>query len=412
MQVYKVIPSNPNIVQVRNTLAVYGGLTVDTRDLGTLCISAKNMFSKYKPVIYPQGNISAFPNWWKAYSGNCGISIPLILDKTTFDNFNSYEWVYEKPTGGTSSPYRLLDFAGYNVDAQPIIYANPYKGVITINLMEVSKHIFSTQNYVSGSESQLGLDNFTNGIQDTYFTIRISNDNNTAHWFKSSDSKVSTEGHSEVEFDFKAMNLGTYSVMYLLTNDIISMPNPNLSGNIYPMYKNDANYFNTCVVNLVKISPISASVVGITNDMYTGTYQSLVNYPPYYPGSTGDQFINNGNASIRMLIKNTSENIISLSKDTIGYSITNRFDLSNDSVIHYFSNIYDDSNNILTTVTLQSGEEKYIRAFDMIFKSDPSSIITYNTIVNTNILLYFKNIITLDILNIHTSPQFSIKYQA
>ena len=40
MQVYKIIPSNPNIVQVRNTLAVYGGLTVDTRDLGTLCAKA------------------------------------------------------------------------------------------------------------------------------------------------------------------------------------------------------------------------------------------------------------------------------------------------------------------------------------------------------------------------------------
>ena len=41
MQIYKVIPSNPNIVQVRNTLAVYGGLTVDTRDLGTLCAKAR-----------------------------------------------------------------------------------------------------------------------------------------------------------------------------------------------------------------------------------------------------------------------------------------------------------------------------------------------------------------------------------
>lgn len=42
MEIYKVIPSNPNIVQVRNTLAVYGGLTVDTRDLGTLCARARS----------------------------------------------------------------------------------------------------------------------------------------------------------------------------------------------------------------------------------------------------------------------------------------------------------------------------------------------------------------------------------
>ena len=42
MQIHKIIPSNPNIVQVRNTLAVYGGLTVDTRDLGTLCARARS----------------------------------------------------------------------------------------------------------------------------------------------------------------------------------------------------------------------------------------------------------------------------------------------------------------------------------------------------------------------------------
>lgn len=42
MQIHKIIPSNPNIVQVRNTLAVYGGLMVDTRDLGTLCARARS----------------------------------------------------------------------------------------------------------------------------------------------------------------------------------------------------------------------------------------------------------------------------------------------------------------------------------------------------------------------------------
>ena len=41
MKIYKVIPSNPNIVQVRNTLAVYGGLAVNTYSLGNLVVHAK-----------------------------------------------------------------------------------------------------------------------------------------------------------------------------------------------------------------------------------------------------------------------------------------------------------------------------------------------------------------------------------
>lgn len=41
MQVYKVIPSNPNVIMVRNTLAIYGGLNVETRSVGDLVALAK-----------------------------------------------------------------------------------------------------------------------------------------------------------------------------------------------------------------------------------------------------------------------------------------------------------------------------------------------------------------------------------
>ena len=82
MQIYKVIPSNPNIVQVRNTLAVYGGLTVDTRDLGTLCQNAGNKWAKFKPVAFPHpasgdtGDIRVtYPNWYRGFNGSCGLNI-------------------------------------------------------------------------------------------------------------------------------------------------------------------------------------------------------------------------------------------------------------------------------------------------------------------------------------------------
>ena len=43
MELYKVLPStNLSVLSVRNTLGVYEGLAVDTRDVGTLCKNAKS----------------------------------------------------------------------------------------------------------------------------------------------------------------------------------------------------------------------------------------------------------------------------------------------------------------------------------------------------------------------------------
>lgn len=121
MEIYKVIPSNPNIVQVRNTLAVYGGLTVDTRDLGTLCKSAGNKWAKFKPVSAPYnydiyGSDGTNEDILKTI--NYGLAATKI-NRTTLD---TYEWGYNKPTGTLGvSPYRLNDYRGYNVEAKPFI---------------------------------------------------------------------------------------------------------------------------------------------------------------------------------------------------------------------------------------------------------------------------------------------------
>ena len=121
MEIHKVLPSTLNPIMVRNTLAVYEGLTVDTRDLGTLCRSAGNKWSKRKPVSYNQTT---------DIYGADGLSETVLrqvnygLQATKIDRSTlaTSEWIYIKPTGGiTISPYRLTDFRGYNVDAKPFI---------------------------------------------------------------------------------------------------------------------------------------------------------------------------------------------------------------------------------------------------------------------------------------------------
>ena len=66
--------------------------------------SSINKWSRYKPVR------GSFPT---SSNGNYGLNIPT-------------NWNYNAPTGGTSSPYRLGDFRGYEHDrdiAGPVIYA-------------------------------------------------------------------------------------------------------------------------------------------------------------------------------------------------------------------------------------------------------------------------------------------------
>ena len=118
MKIYKVLPSTLNPIMVRNTLAVYEGLTVDTRDVGTLCTNANNMFARYKPIKYAtvnniygeSGTDMTIPKLAK-YS----INIPILNmgDIYTGGTPSNELWTYVKPSGGDASPYRLLDFMGY-----------------------------------------------------------------------------------------------------------------------------------------------------------------------------------------------------------------------------------------------------------------------------------------------------------
>lgn len=134
-----------SISDVRHALGVSG------TDVGTLCASAKiNMWAKYKPVVWPEistlkylasdgatWNASHASPWWKATDGNYGLSYAdakvsvstgasgmiTALDSLAGKVDGGLNgWSYAKPSGGASSPYRLLDFLQYNHNA-----SSPFK---------------------------------------------------------------------------------------------------------------------------------------------------------------------------------------------------------------------------------------------------------------------------------------------
>ncbi len=106
--------NNISVMYIRNFLAMHDNLDAECLDVGTLCTKANNKWSKYKPVKYATDlEITEI----QRKEVNYGL-IATKINRTTLDTI---AWTYEKPTGGNYSPYRLLDYMGYNTDAKPFI---------------------------------------------------------------------------------------------------------------------------------------------------------------------------------------------------------------------------------------------------------------------------------------------------
>ena len=99
-------------------------LGVTENDLGKLCKSDKiNMWCRYKPVPYPSYSET------KRWKLGVGIYIGDFSDTPediALADVGAYKWIYQRPTGAKSSPYRLTDFMGYNPDCRcPLTFSMP-----------------------------------------------------------------------------------------------------------------------------------------------------------------------------------------------------------------------------------------------------------------------------------------------
>lgn len=112
MAVYDVLPTtNLKVDDVADTLRANGGVIgVDENGM----IKLSDLFSEGANINHwsarkPFASAEDFTETWK-----CGF---------TFDNtFTPKRMVYERPTGGSGSPYRLGDFRGYDAKVKPSLY--------------------------------------------------------------------------------------------------------------------------------------------------------------------------------------------------------------------------------------------------------------------------------------------------
>lgn len=119
---------------IRDTINNFGG-SADNHWPNYYQANDANKWSKKKPVKYPAVHTtgSENPPHWKAYDGCCGFKLSSVVFGTVEDLVAAYKsestFVYDPPTGGTSTPMRGGDWRGYNKNAKSPVWSHEISGV-------------------------------------------------------------------------------------------------------------------------------------------------------------------------------------------------------------------------------------------------------------------------------------------
>jgi hypothetical protein len=115
-------------VSIQDVRQVLGN---SSTDLGTLCKASQiNMWAKYKPILYPKVGIMTDSDFATDMGAGTSYRITWGIKRKASFIYSDFEengtiktevWTWNKPTGGSASPYRLADFNGYYQRAVPPI---------------------------------------------------------------------------------------------------------------------------------------------------------------------------------------------------------------------------------------------------------------------------------------------------
>ena len=213
---------------------------LSNNDLGTLIKNANiNVWAKYKPTVYP----SPFPDdWYRGGDGNYGLNITVDNKVSTVANLvaqysktnNGYGTLYKRPTGGSSAPYRLGDFRGYNHSANPEL--RDYLSVTQLT-RESAHELTVSYNAITTDGDQISYTQVSayNGFR---FGFIIMNGSNLATILTA--STTINNGNYKVTLPANRLQLGTYQVYPMFcsadysSSDTLKQMNlyavPNLTG--------------------------------------------------------------------------------------------------------------------------------------------------------------------------------------
>ena len=305
MAVYDIIPeSNVLMTDVRDTLNSHGG-SVSNDLLTFFTTSAKiNKWARFKPESYAKNfdltederfanhyglSMTGYASLWgdprkvSVTDGNIDISEDTTgflykLCKGTLGQFD-----YILPKGGTSSPYRLGDFIGYNptaVNPLPQVRSGTYKysenGLIDVHMDVATPSLY-------GLTMELLAYNANTMLKDMYFGMIIYTDGLTNVIFGTQTEEQKSKGRNvlqltNTQYATITSKRGEYKAKAFMSDKPIALNDYTLASNPSIFLADDDTYASVVLVpnyedevGLVKeIKTISSTkyrlVVKVTNN--------------------------------------------------------------------------------------------------------------------------------------------------
>ena len=261
-------------------------LGLNSTDVGTLCTSTRiNIWAKYKPVhllntLNTADQFDFTQNKWKSSatwmhgSPLAGYAVhryglaahqytaiaDLIAQYTTRNSIMN-GWVYNSPTGGASSPYRLIDFANYKHQTDGFA-EDFFCGAVRTNPgnpSDISTKVTASYRYSVETDYTITPQNLLG--DDYYFGIVMVKDSDMFYFTGSGKTTLSVT---------LPLNTGTYTV--------------------YPFFANKQITYGQSMENtiLYTIPLLSPTTVKVTSD-YNGGLSVDAKYAQTPDLTTGEQ---------------------------------------------------------------------------------------------------------------------------
>ena len=290
------------ISDVRNALGE------STTDLGRLCQSDKiNQWAKYKPVRWPDPFPAPGSDWWKANDGNCGLSAPIFNNPSQAGNYN---WDYSRPTGGSTAPFRLDDFRGYDDSSTPFI-VHDYGSSLEINkqMYPSGVYTFFFSLSVFGGHS-VSLEDIS-GLSDHYLTVQIiSRTSSSGFGVVQSATKTVGQGGADIQIDINTIATGNYYLRFFFSSVRQDPAIGFVSANLLPFPHTDQ------VPAELSLSVVSQSLFHVAVDQISwatnGIFAEVADLHPQL-GSTGLRLRTTGGVCFKCRAINTSSSAVSIS---------------------------------------------------------------------------------------------------
>ena len=227
--------SGANVLSAPVTISDIAGCIMasapDNTKLSALCTHENvNFWAKYKPIsaaiidtVTGQWDASSkewksSATWWKSRSlltslKCCGFDVPYYTNVANLlANYETDQWAKLPPTGGSSSPYRQSDFAGYKHDCVcPFSISMPGQIVVTSAGQTTAKIMTLTP-----TMHALNL-RLQDVIGDFYFGVVVKIGSNTPQWKTFDTLNV---GGALVLQDLSLSGVSSITAVVMATNHI------------------------------------------------------------------------------------------------------------------------------------------------------------------------------------------------